>query len=123
MPRLTRHAPYLPVEDVARTASLYEQRFGFTTEYTGGAPPEFAIVSRDGLALMLRRVADPAAIRPSETQGGTWDAFFWVEDPDTLFAELRDRGASVVYEPTMMPYGIKEFAVRDDDGHVLGFGG
>src|ERR1700759_3283232 len=99
MARLTRNAPYLPVEEVARTASLSEQRFGFTTEYTGGAPPEFAIVSRDGLALMLRRVADPAAIRPSESQGGTWDAFFWVDDVDVLFAELRRRGASIVYEP------------------------
>ena len=122
MPRFTRHAPYFPVEDVARSAADYERAFGFKTEYAGGSPPEFAIVSRDGLAIMLRRVADASLIRPSESQGGTWDAFFWVDDIDTLFAELRGRGAAIVYEPTMMPYGVREFAVRDSDGHVLGFG-
>lgn len=122
MSRLLRHAPYFPVQDVARSAADYERCFGFKTEYAGGSPPEFAIVSRDGLAIMLRRVADGSLIRPSESQGGTWDAFFWVEDVDTLFDELRGRGASIVYEPTMMSYGVKEFAVRDADGHVLGFG-
>ncbi len=122
MPQLTRHAPYFPVQDVAHSAADYERRLGFKTEYAGGSPPEFAIVSRDGLAIMLRRVSDASLIRPSEAQGGTWDAFFWVDDVDTLFTELRGRGASVVYEPTLMPYGVKEFAVRDGDGHVLGFG-
>jgi predicted enzyme related to lactoylglutathione lyase len=122
MPQIVRHAPYFPVKDVAHTASDYERCFGFKTEYAGGSPPEFAIVSRDGLAIMLRRVGDASLIRPSESQGGTWDAFFWVDDVDPLFEEFRDRGASIVYEPTMMPYGVKEFAVRDSDGHVLGFG-
>jgi len=119
---LTRHAPYFPVHDVARSATSYEQLFGFKTEYQGGSPPEFAIVSRDGFAIMLRRVGDASLIRPSESQGGTWDAFFWVDDVEGLFDELRGRGASIVYEPTLMPYGVKEFAVRDGDGHVLGFG-
>lgn len=123
MHRFTRHAPYFTVRDVAGTVADYEARLGFTTEYTGGSPPEFAIVSRDGLAVMLRRVADASLIRPSESQGGTWDAFFWVSDIDALFDELRSRGATVVYEPMLMPYGVKEFAVRDQDGHVLGFGG
>jgi uncharacterized glyoxalase superfamily protein PhnB len=122
MPRLERHAPYFAVQDVARSASDYDRCFGFKVEYMVGSPPEFAIVTRDGLAIMLRRVADSSLIRPSESQGGTWDAFFWVDDVESLFEELRGRGASIVYEPTMMPYGVKEFAVRDGDGHVLGFG-
>ena len=122
MPQLERHAPYFPVKDVAKSAADYERHFGFTIEYSVGTPPEFAIVTRDGLAIMLRRVADASLIRPSEAQGGAWDAFFWVSEVDTLFQELRRRGATIVYEPTMMPYGVREFAVRDSDGHVLGFG-
>lgn len=38
-------------------------------------------------------VADAASIRPSESQGGTWDAFFWVDEVEPLFGDLRDRGA------------------------------
>lgn len=123
MARLLRSAPYLPVADVAMMASEYERTFGFTIDYLAGQPPEFAIVSRDGMALMLRRVSDPATIRPNEAQGGTWDVFYWVDDADALFAELGERGASVVYGPLdQAAYHMREFAVRDTTGHVLGFG-
>ena len=67
-------------------------------------PPQFAIVQRDGLAIMLRRVQTPALISPNEKQGGTWDAFFWVRDADALFAEFREKGADVVYEPIVREY-------------------
>jgi catechol 2,3-dioxygenase-like lactoylglutathione lyase family enzyme len=121
-PQLLRAAPYFPVADVERTVAHYERVFGFRCEYAGGAPPAFAIVSRDGLALMLRRVAEPARIVPNEAQGGTWDVFFWVRDVRGLHAELSGRGAQVVYGPVVQDYGVEEFAVRDGDGHVLGFG-
>ena len=120
--RLIRGAPYFPVGDVRATASVYERVFGFRVEYMAGEPPVFAICSRDGLAIMLRRVDDAGRIRPVESQGGTWDAFFWVDDVDALHAELSGRGASVVYGPVLQEYGVREFAVRDPDGHVLGFG-
>ena len=80
-------------------------------------------MSRDGLAIMLRRVADPARIVPNEEQGGTWDAFFWVRDVRAPFEELRGRGAEVVYGPIVQQqYRMEEFAVRDREGYVLGFG-
>ena len=88
-----------------------------------GSPTQFAIVRRDGLAIMLRRVADASCIRPNEKQGGTWDVFFWVNGLASLFAELSARGADIVYGPTVQDaYSMEEFAVRDGDGHVLGFG-
>jgi len=120
--RFLRGAPYFPVADVAATGDYYRHVFGFRLEYAGGAPPQFAIYSRDGCALMLRRVAEPGRIHPMETQGGTWDAFFWVSDVEALYEELRASGAVFAYPPTVQPYGMKEFAARDPDGHVLGFG-
>ena len=120
---LTRSAPYFPVGDVERSAAHYERVLGFRREYVAGSPPEFAIVSRDGLAIMLRRVAEPAHISPNERQGGTWDAFFWVDDVKGLHAELAGKHADVVYGPLLQEaYHMEEFAVRDDDGYVLGFG-
>ena len=120
---LIRSAPYFPVADVDRSAKHYEEVLGFRVEYLAGSPAIFAIVSRDGLPVMLRRVQDAGRIVPNERQGGTWDAFFWVEDADALHAELEGRGATVVYGPLVQEaYSMREFAVRDDDGHVLGFG-
>jgi predicted enzyme related to lactoylglutathione lyase len=86
-------------------------------------PPIFAIVSRDGLAIMLRLVPPGVGIVPNERQGGTWDVFFWVSDARALHAELAGAGATIVYPPKLQPeYHMIEFAVRDPEGHVLGFG-
>ena len=80
-------------------------------------------MSRDGHPLMFRRVEQADRIRPSEAQGGTWDAFFWVRDARALHDELLSRGADVVYGPVVQEaYQMLELAVRDPDGHVLGFG-
>jgi uncharacterized glyoxalase superfamily protein PhnB len=48
--------------------------------------------------------------------------FSWVTDVEALFDELKGRGAAIVYTPVVQPYGMKEFAVRDPNGYVLGFG-
>jgi catechol 2,3-dioxygenase-like lactoylglutathione lyase family enzyme len=121
--QLLRCAPYFPVSDVERSASYYEQVLGFRREYVAGTPPVFGIVSRDGLPIMFRLVAEPERISPNEQQGGTWDAFFWVRDLRALHAELQATGVEVVYGPIVQEaYQMEEFAVRDRDGYVLGFG-
>lgn len=117
---IIRAATYLPVEDVVAAATYYRDVLGFRCEYEGGAPPEFAIYNRGAATVMLRRVA--GRVVPSEAQGGTWDVFCWVTDLDALFEELSGKNATVVYPPTLQPYGMREFAIRDSDGHVLGFG-
>ncbi|HXU09981.1 MAG TPA: VOC family protein [Blastocatellia bacterium] len=121
--RLLRAAPYFPVTDVERSMNFYDQVLGFRCEYSAGVPLQFAICSRDGLPVMLRRVEANAVIVPNEKQGGTWDAFFWVNDADALHSELSSKGADIAYGPLIQEsYRMREFAVRDSDGHVLGFG-
>ena len=121
--QLLRSAPYFPVADVDQSAAYYERVLGFHREYVGGTPPQFAILSRDGLPIMLRLVTTPELIRPNEKQGGTWDAFFWVRDARALHAELLQTGADIVYGPLVQEaYQMEEFAVRDREGYVLGFG-
>ena len=122
-PQLLRCAPYFPVGDVERTASYYQRVLGFAPEYAAGSPPEFAIMTRDGLSIMLRRIPDPGQISPNERQGGTWDVFFWVRDVRALHAELTANGADIVYGPIVQEaYRMEEIAVRDADGYILGFG-
>ena len=121
--QLLRSAPYFPVADLQRSAAQYGRVLGFRLEYMGGSPPRFAILSRDGFAIMLRRVSTPERICPIEKQGGAWDAFFWVRDVRALHSELQAKGADIVYGPIIQEaYLMEEFAVRDCDGHVLGFG-
>ena len=122
-PQLLRSAPYFPVADVERSAMHYERVLGFNGDYLADSPPEFAIMSRDGLAIMLRLVPNASAISPNERQGGTWDVFFWVRDVRALHTELSANGADIVYGPVVrQSYQMEEFAARDSDGYVLGFG-
>jgi uncharacterized glyoxalase superfamily protein PhnB len=123
MNQLLRSAPYLPVADIEQAVVHYERVFGFHRDYVAGTPAVFAILSRDRLPIMLRLVAAPELIRPNDRQGGTWDVFYWVRDVRALHAELRDNGADIVYGPIVQTeYHMEEFAARDRDGHVLGFG-
>jgi predicted enzyme related to lactoylglutathione lyase len=121
--QLLRSAPYFPVADLERSVAHYQRVLGFNREYVGGTPPQFAILSRDRLPIMLRLVGASDQISPNERQGGTWDAFFWVRDARALHAELQANGAEVVYGPIVQEaYQMEEFAVRDCEGYVLGFG-
>lgn len=123
MPRLVRCATYFLTPDVGRAVDYYATVLGFTAEYVAGDPPAFAIVSRDGLPVMLRLCDEPGAIRPAADQGGAWDTYFWVDDVDGLAAELERAGAIFAYPPrNVTEHGTREFAVRDPDGRVLGFG-
>jgi len=46
-----------------------------------------------------------------------------VRDVRALHAELLSKGADVVYGPIVQEaYSMEEFAVRDPEGYVLGFG-
>lgn len=121
-PEILRAAAYFLVPDVAAIGAYYRETLGFGCDYAAGEPPEFAIYSRGGCAVMFRHSPDPGRICPTELQGGTWDVFAWVTDVHALYEEYERKGAVVVYEPVVQPYGMKEFAVRDPNGYVLGFG-
>lgn len=51
-----------------------------------------------------------------------WNAYFWVEDVEALYAEFKKLGARIDYEVELKPYGVKEFGVQDLDDHDIAFG-
>ena len=121
--RLLRSAPYFPVADVAKLAAYYERTLGFHIDYTRRKPADV----RDPQPRRLPAHAAPrggSEPRDSEREAGRHvGRFYWVDDVEALCAELRGRGADVVYGPVVQSdYDMKEFAVRDPDGYVLGFG-
>ncbi len=115
-------APVLLVADVQKTARYFRDALGFAIPRFWGEPPMFAIANRDGLQVMLNQVERGEAFKPNGDFDGRYDAYFWVRDADALHAEMSAAGADIVCPPADEPYMMREFQVRDPDGHLLAFG-
>ena len=122
-PALVASAAVLLVRDVVRSAAYYRDALGFTYERFWGDPPDFVILQRDGMCLMLNQAPSGHLIVPNwKISPQMWNAYFWVRDVDALFAEFKARGATIDYELHRKPYDIREFGVQDLDGYDLAFG-
>ena len=118
-------APYFLVRDVVKAAEYYRDALGFTYPQFWGVPPAFCMPRRDGVTIMLSQTQDVSIIhRNAKARGDeSWDAYVWVKDADALYAEIKQCGAIIAYEPVLQDeYGNREFAVRDLDGYLIAFG-
>lgn len=105
-------APRLPVRDVGATVRFYVDVLGFTIDVAvPEAAPTFASIDRDAVNLQFYAEALPS-----------FTGQFVIETSDVaaLHAAVRDR-AKIVWGPEVYPYGRREFAVEDLDGHNLIF--
>ena len=115
-------APVFLVADVVRAAAYYTDKCGFKAVGFWGDPPTFCIAERDSIRIMLNQVDAGDRIHPNSSFNGRYSAYFCVNDADELFAEFKSNGAEIVCEPSNETYGMREFQVRDVDGHLLAFG-
>ena len=104
MPRITASAPVLLVRDVVAAANYYRDVAGFTYERFYNDPPSFCILRRDGCHLMLAQVAAGTSLTPHwKILDKTSNAYFWVDDADALYAEMKGAGAKMDYGPCTQP--------------------
>ena len=122
-PRLIGSAPILLVRDVVASANYYRDKVGFNYDRVWGEPPRFCILWRDNFHLMLSQTDDPEAIVPHyKVVENMWNVYFWVDDVQALFDELKGKGATIDYELRDQPYGCREFGIQDLDGYDIAFG-
>src|SRR4051812_21491171 len=120
--RLTSSAPVLLVRDVVAAANHYQDALGFTFDRFWGEPPNFVILRRDNLHVMLSLAPLGHRIVPNWKVNEIWNVYFWVDDVDALFAEFQKRGAKLDYDLEDKPYHVREFGIQDLDGYDIGFG-
>lgn len=122
MPKLTACAPMLLVRDVVASADYFRDVVGFQYDLYVD-PPEFGLCCRDGQYLMLTQVKDATQIQPYwKIKSNTANAYFWTDQADRLYEELRAAGAKIDYGPCTQPYGVREFGIQDLDEHDISFG-
>lgn len=115
--------PVLEVPDVPRAIDYYREVLGFELDFAVGDPPTYACVGRafcrDGAAAFLR-FTEWLRDKPEVVNSG-WLAIY-VDSIDTLYQEYSDRGARISQELGDRKWGMREFEIRDGDGHYLRFG-
>lgn len=117
-------APFFIVKDLQASIAHYIERFGFKLDFQG--PPDdvyYGQVSRDGIGIMLKEIVPEVLPVPNHTrhEWARWDAYIYTLDPDALFAEFNQRGASFVKALSFIDKGLWGFEVTDADGYVLAF--
>jgi len=116
-------APILLVADVLKSGEYYRDKLGFSYERFWGEPPCFCMPRRNGYTVMLSQVDDPKHIIPHyKVVPKMWNIYFLVDDVEAIYAELKERGATIDYELCVQEYGVKEFGVQDLDGYDIAFG-
>jgi catechol 2,3-dioxygenase-like lactoylglutathione lyase family enzyme len=112
--------PVLAVADLAASLRFYCELLGLEPDFLWGEPPHYGRVKRLGhgapiyLHLSQSGSGEPPSPATLRLHVG--------HDVDGLFTAYAARGASVAAPPTNRPWGLREFALRDPDGHLLIFG-
>ena len=117
-------SPFFIVKELQVSISYYIERLGFQLDFQGpDDDPYYARVSRDGIGIMLKAILPDVLPQPNHTrhEWARWDAYIYTLDPDTLFDEFGQRGASFVKELSFIDEGLWGFEVTDADGYVLAF--
>ncbi len=113
-----RSMPVLQVSDVAKSEAFYCEKLGFTSHGTWGQGPDFAIVQLGTETIALDRSRDGGPVPLNQY----WAAYVYVEDANALHDEFAGQGVDIARELENMPYGLRDFDVRDPDGHLIAFG-
>ena len=131
--------PNLMVADVRRAVVFYRDVCGFPVvmamredgkpvdqALADGAGYVFAILARDAVELMLQQTESlrgelPGALK-TRAAGFSCTHYVEVEEADALYERIKANAPDAVrLPPHMSPYGMREFCVEDNDGHVLVF--
>lgn len=112
--------PVLPVRDVEKALAYYVDRLGFRLIFRDSSDAtRYVGVRRDAVEIHLQW-HEEADFRDTEKDGLMLRLF--VDDPDALFAEYKDK--EVFHDRTDIadkPWGTREFAFYDLNGHGLTF--
>lgn len=118
--KLTNLSPMLETNDISATIDFYTQTLGFTLRGT---------FEHEGTTTWCDLVRDEVAIMfslPNQQMNYgrillSGSLYINTEDVDAIWNLLKDK-CEIVYPPENFEYGMREFAIKDNNGYVLNFG-
>ena len=114
----------LEVRDVQEAIEWYADKIGFELDFAYGEPPSYACVGRsfsgEGAASFPRFVAWYRERERPANSG--WLAIYAGDGIDQLYEEYQTHGVTVSKQIAYHDYGMREFEIRDCNGHYLRIG-
>ena len=128
---ITIHASFLPHDDPDASLAFYRDTLGFEVRgdvgYKGMRWVTVGPSDQPGTSIVLHPPgADPGVtederrtIAEMMAKGTYASILLATKDVDRVFDRVQAAGAEVVQEPTDMPYGIRDCAIRDPAGNLI----
>ena len=112
--------PQLRTTDLARSIHFYTAKLGFTLEFQY---LDFYAGIRAGSQLFHLKLVDEKD--PSiqfVDEGEHFHLYLETDDVAAVAASFKENGVSFVKDVHDTPWGTRELAIKDDQGHTLYFG-
>jgi len=103
--------PEFPVKDVAEAQTYYRDRLGFENAWIW--EDNFGAVGSGHIEIFFFK--QEGTIHPSS-------CYIFVEDADTWYDRFKQNGVTIVEDIRSTPWGMREFVIRDLNGHLLRLG-
>ena len=108
------------VEDARRSQSFYEEVFGLSVIWEDEDSAAFKFENTIVNLLRMpaaRELIEPGAVASREA-GSRFQLTIWVDDADTVCAELATRGVELLNGPMNREWGVRTASFIDPDGHI-----
>jgi len=115
------HATVLPVRELSTSRDFYRDRLGFEVGFEWQDPPTYAVLRAESTSIHLSEIETPReALAPTSMHPTL--IYLFTHDVDALHAQVAASGVEISSPLQTFDYGMREFEVRDPDGHRLTFG-
>jgi uncharacterized glyoxalase superfamily protein PhnB len=117
---LTGLVPTLETWNMPATVQFYTEMLGFTMD--GKAENEtgiyWAMFHRDNVWIMFREPNSYLGYKGPEFSG---QLYLYSNNVDEIWLHVKDH-CTIVYPIESFNHGMREFAIRDNNGYILSFG-
>lgn len=115
--KFTAFTPMLQTEDLDESIRFYTEILGFTLDEKDESWG-WAHLTRDHIPIMFSAPNEHSEISKTVFTGSF---YFRVNDVDEAWEKLKDKVA-ICYPVENFEYGMREFAIYDNNGYILQFG-
>lgn len=121
MTQLPRIIPVLAYEDIEAGHDFLVKVFGFTSgglhRLDDGTVVHGEVTLGDCTVWLHRVAPEVGMVSARDRDGASSGLSVHIPDVDEHYRRVKEAGAEIEREPSDQPYGLREYGVRDPDGH------